>query len=154
DKWPDQFGCHRAEKSMGKARGIWSAAAALALLSTAPASAEPLHIDAHALPLVRHIDPRFQSYNVEMAEVVSGRFWKPYTHMSATTQTPSTPPSSGGAVALSPDLFEARPPVDLSNHRLRVLAAALGPAYVRVSGSWTNTLYFQNDDNAPLTAPP
>jgi hypothetical protein len=24
------------------------------------------------------IDPRFQSYNVEMVEVTGGRFWSPY----------------------------------------------------------------------------
>src|SRR5262249_41754542 len=58
------------------------------------------------------------------------------------------------AVGLSADLFEARPPVDLSNHRLRVLAAALGPAYVRVSGSWANSVYFQDNDAAPMAAPP
>src|SRR6185437_7186905 len=31
---------------------------------------------------------------------------------------------------------------------------ALGPAYVRVSGTWANTTYFQNSDKpAPKTAP-
>jgi heparanase len=37
--------------------------------------------------------------------------------------------------------------------RLRILAAALGPAYVRVSGTWANSVYFQNDDE-PLAKPP
>jgi hypothetical protein len=34
------------------------------------------------------------------------------------------------------------------------LAAALGPAYVRVSGTWANTTFFQDSNNpAPATAP-
>jgi len=53
-----------------------------------------------------------------------------------------------------PTLFEARAPVDLTNHRLRTLAAALGPAYVRVSGTWANTVYFQDDDEPPMASPP
>ena len=32
-------------------------------------------------------------------------------------------------------------PLDLGNARLRILAAALGPAYVRVSGTWANSVY-------------
>ena len=43
---------------------------------------------------------------------------------------------------MSPDLYQYRPPIDLSNARLRKLAAALGPAYVRVSGTWANTDLF------------
>ena len=55
---------------------------------------------------------------------------------------------------MSPDLYQYRPPIDLSNARLRKLAAALGPAYVRVSGTWANTTYFQNSDKpAPKTPP-
>ena len=37
---------------------------------------------------------------------------------------------------MNPGLYEYRPPVDLTQARLRKLAAALGPAYVRVSGTW------------------
>ena len=45
-------------------------------------------------------------------------------------------------------------PIDLSNPKLRKLAAALGPAYVRVSGTWRNATYFQNNDDPPLKSPP
>ena len=51
------------------------------------------------------------------------------------------------------DLYEYRPPVDLSNGKLRKLAAALGPAYVRVSGTWANTTYFADADPAPSSPP-
>ena len=51
---------------------------------------------------------------------------------------------------MDPSLYEYRAPIDLSNPRLRKLAAALGPAYIRVSGTWMNSTYFQDsDDPAP-----
>jgi hypothetical protein len=84
------------------------------------------------------VDERFQSYNVEMVEVTGGRFWKPYG--PATSDVHS-------------DLFEYRSPIDFTNSRLRRLAAALAPAYVRVSGTWANATYFADSDSAP-SAPP
>lgn len=99
---------------------------------------------------VGSVDPRFQSYNIEMVEIIGGRFWKPYASkgVPAPASTSATP---GG---LDPNLFEQRTPIDLANPRLRKLAAALGPAYVRVSGTWANTVFFQpSDAPAPATAP-
>ncbi len=84
------------------------------------------------------VDARFQSYNVEMVEVTGGRFWRPYT-----SRRP----------AANRDLYQYRPPIDLSNPRLRKLAAALAPAYVRVSGTWANATYFADSDPSPSTAP-
>ena len=84
------------------------------------------------------VDERFQSYNIEMVEVTGGRFWKPYG---------SGPPTAGT------DLYAYRPPIDLTNIKLRKLAAALAPAYLRVSGTWTNATYFSDTDTAP-PAPP
>jgi hypothetical protein len=100
------------------------------------------------MPKVATVDPRFQSYNIEMVEVIGGRFWKPYGSKSTPTDTKSATP--GG---IDPGLFEQRTPIDLSNPRLRKLAAALGPAYIRVSGTWANTLYF-HDSDAPAPANP
>ncbi len=102
-----------------------------------------------SMPKLATVDPRFQSYNVEMVEVIGGRFWKPYASKAAVAETKSGTP--GG---LDPALFEQRVPLDLSNPRLRKLAAALGPAYMRVSGTWANTVYFQDSDApAPATPP-
>jgi hypothetical protein len=81
------------------------------------------------------IDPRFQSYNVEMVEVTGGRFWSPYAVFAA-----------GGG------LYHERAPIDLENPKLRRLAAALGPAYVRVSGTWANSTWFCDSDS-PREAP-
>jgi hypothetical protein len=57
-------------------------------------------------------------------------------------------------VGIDPGMFASRPPADLANARLRALAAALGPAYVRVSGTWANSVYFHDVDTAPPQAPP
>jgi hypothetical protein len=103
------------------------------------------------------VDTRYQSYNVEMVEVTGGRFWRPYTAKSAAVHqdVPAAAlPRQATPVGLNPDLFEYRPPIDLRNARLRKLAGALGPAYVRVSGTWANTTYFPDSEAAPRVPPP
>lgn len=100
------------------------------------------------------ISERFLAYNVEMLEVTGGRFWKPYKDMQAQAKKQSPQPESGSTPAgMNPNLYEYRPPIDLSNPRLRKLAAALGPTYVRVSGTWANTTYFY-DANGPVPQKP
>lgn len=97
------------------------------------------------LPLIGTVDERFQSYNIEMVEVTGGRFWRPYAQ--------EMPSRSDTSPRLKPDLYAYRPPIDLSDTRLRKLAAALGPAYLRVSGTWANSTYFADADNPPLAPP-
>ncbi len=98
------------------------------------------------------IDERFQSYNIEMLEVTGGNFWKPYTNGSNTAVKPA-PSDSRVPAGMNPDLYQYRPPIDLTNIRRRKLAAALGPAYVRVGGTWANTTYFY-DANGPVPKSP
>jgi heparanase 1 len=100
------------------------------------------------------VDERFQSYNVEMVEVTGGRFWKPYSNTSNSSSVQPTPQSGSTPAGMDPNLYQYRAPIDLSNPRLRKLAAALGPAYVRVSGTWANSVYFQNSDDPAPSAPP
>src|SRR6185503_18149667 len=102
------------------------------------------------------VDERYQSYNVEMLEVTGGRFWKPYgakPDASATSPTPSPKAGSDTPAGMNPDLYQYRPPIDLRRARLRKLAAGLGPAYLRVSGTWANTTYFPEPDRAPDSPP-
>jgi hypothetical protein len=115
----------------------WLASAWLVVFPSfgAPA-AEPSAAPASMTP-IGSVDERFQSYNIEMVEVTGGRFWKPY---------------SSERFDPHPDRFEYRRPIDLHNPRLRKLAAALAPAYLRVSGSWANATYFTDSDSP--TAPP
>ena len=94
------------------------------------------------------VDERYQSYNVEMVEVVGGEFWRPYKTMDSL-------PSSAKAFDFSnrDQMFRKLPPANLSDKRLMNLAKGLAPAYVRVSGSWANAVYFQNNDSAQAKAP-
>ena len=110
----------------------------LAALACSRTLANERSVKPVSMPRIGIVDERFQSYNVEMVEVTGGRFWKPYG--------PNT--SSAGS-----DLFAYRPPINLASPRLRKLAAALAPAYVRVSGTWANATYFADSDTAP-SAPP
>ena len=101
------------------------------------------------------IDGRFQSYNIEAVEVTGGRFWKPFAKPGDPKPVDEKPNAAITAPGgIDPSLYEYRAPIDLSNKRLRMLAAALGPAYVRVSGTWMNSTYFQDSDApAPATPP-
>jgi hypothetical protein len=101
--------------------------------------ADELSVTPATMARIATVDERFQSYNVEMVEVTGGRFWKPYGPHTSDAHS---------------DLYEYRAPIDLTNPRLRRLAAALAPAYIRVSGTWANATYFADADSAPSAPPP
>jgi heparanase len=105
------------------------------------------------MPRIGTVDPRFQSYNIEMIEATGGRFWRPYR--SKPGAQPAPPPRYGSDTppGMDSNLYQYRPPIDLAHARLRKLAAALAPAYMRVSGTWANSTYFAGSDNAPPTPP-
>lgn len=104
------------------------------------ARARDLSIAPAELNAIGAIDARFQSYNIEMVEVTGGQFWKPYPRTSRALD--------------ERDRYSDRPPIDLANARLRKLAAALSPAYLRVSGTWANATFFADADRAPDKPPP
>ena len=137
----------------------------LATLATGPfggcAMAEPaIAVSPATMRQVAITDQRFQSYNIEMAEVIGGKFWKPYSQPGETAwsggQQAGSSRSGGRSLQAGQErtMFEARRPIDLTNARLRKLAAALGPAYVRVSGTWANTVYFHDSDTPAPASPP
>ena len=87
-------------------------------------------------------NPMMMSYNVEFAEVTGGTFWKGYTE----AQIAGTEPfvldlSSGDFMEIQKGMMQVYPPVDLYNERIRKLAKAFGPAWVRVSGTWATKTY-------------
>ena len=104
---------------------------------------EPV-LDLAKLNLIGSVDERFQSINVEMCEVVGGQFWVPY-HLIDTARV-----KKEGLAALKRKID----PINLYNPKLRKLTEALGPMYIRVSGTWANTTYFQNDDSPKLAKAP
>jgi heparanase len=117
---------------------------------TVKAQNTPTKLDPAKLPAVGKVDERFQSYNIEMLEVTGGRFWAPYkAQANAPADTSQATP--GGMPA---SLYRYRAPIDLADPKLRKLAAALGPAYLRVSGTWANSTYFQDSDGPALPKPP
>jgi hypothetical protein len=124
----------------------------IALAAGVGAQAQTVSITPSTLTRIGTVDERFQSYNIEMVEVTGGRFWKPY----ASTATPGAEkaPTANQPAGMDPNMFEYRPPINLANPRLRKLAAALGPAYLRVSGTWANTTFFQDSDEPPASTPP
>ena len=133
-----------------------AALAVLGVTACAPLSsgAEPIAVAPAKMPRLGSVDERFQSFNVEMVEVTGGRFWAPYS--KSNDAAPDAAPAAGlSAPAIDPAAFRNRPPIDLASPRLRKLAAALGPAFVRISGTWANSTYFHDSDApAPATPPP
>ncbi len=107
-------------------------------------------LNPEAMPAIAHVDQRFQSYNIEMIEVTGGRFWAPY---KAGGDQPAEKQQPGPA-GMPASLYRYRPPADLNNPKLEKLAAALGPAYVRVSGTWANSTFFWNSDAPAPEKPP
>jgi len=98
------------------------------------------------------VDERYQSYNIEMVEVVGGRFWKPYSLMDS---LPSSGASTSYDISQKNDqMYRQLSPVNLTDKRLMNLAKGLAPAYVRVSGTWANAIYFQDDDEPKITKAP
>jgi hypothetical protein len=127
-------------------RAIW-----VLLLTTWPcteAIAREPFVTPESMHAIGTVDERFQSYNIEMVEVTGGRFWRPYPVNRLRKATRPANPAPQGA-----DIYAYRPPIDLYSSRLRKLAAALSPAYLRVSGTWANSTYFADSDDASPTPP-
>jgi heparanase len=113
----------------------------------------PIVLSPARMPRVGTIDERFQSYNIEMVEVTGGRFWAPYKQQNSAAPVPAESKLSTPS-GMDPSLYRYRAPIDLSNPRLRKLAAALSPAYARVSGTWANSTFFQDSDDSKAATPP
>ncbi len=114
---------------------------ALTGCATIPATtARP--IAAESLPLVRHIDERYQSYQIGFSHLTGGETWRALDDIPV-----------GGTRDFAA-IREARLPTDLGNARLRMLARELAPFYVRYSGTTANSVYFHDSDTPLPDAPP
>jgi len=86
--------------------------------------AQVASLDPAKMPTIGTVDERFQSYNIEMVEVIGGRFWKPYGSTTNKSKAQDPAPQEGFTPAgIDPNLYRYRAPTDLSNPRLRKLAA-------------------------------
>ena len=104
----------------------------------------PVKLNLSNLKQVAEVEERYQSVNVEMCEVVGGDFWIPYDLVDREKV------QAKGFAALKRTI----PAVNLYDKKLRTLASALGPMYIRVSGTWANTTYFQDNDDPKLESAP
>ena len=108
--------------------------------------AQFVKLDPEALRELHVGNERLVSYNVEMAEVTGGTFWKAYTPAQIAGTEPFVLKGGflGNATA-STDLMQYYDPIDLSDKKLRKLAKEIGPAWVRVSGTWSTKTYYDFD---------
>ena len=112
-------------------RARWSAVLIAGLLSTVcyGQSEVPKKLMPSSMPKTATVDPRFLSYNVEMVEVIGGRFWAPYKN-AGTAEAPK-PPDPNQPAGIDPNLFQQRTPIDLQNAKQR--CAGAGSATGRIS---------------------
>jgi heparanase len=102
-----------------------------------------------AMPVVRTMDERFQSFQLGFSHLTGGDTWVSYENM--TPEAVKERAYTGNLASVR----EPRAPTDLSNPRFRKLVGALGPLYIRFGGTTTNTVYFQDNDEPKLEkAPP
>lgn len=105
-----------------------------------------IRLNLSGLKSIGEVDKRYQSFNIEMCEVIGGDFWIPYSLIDSVRKTSDRT----GLDALK---WPMRP-INLNNKKLQMLAAALGPTYIRVSGTWANAVYFQDNDEPELATAP
>ncbi|MBQ8831111.1 MAG: beta-glucuronidase [Oscillospiraceae bacterium] len=94
------------------------------------------------LEVLRTVDERLMSYNVEMTEVTGGTFWKAYTPEQI-EGTEEFPPIKG--LHELGNLMQWYDPIESTNPRLIKLAKEFGPVWVRVSGTWATKTYYDFD---------
>ena len=94
------------------------------------------------LQILRTVNERLMSYNVEMTEVTGGTFWKAYTP-GQIAGTEEFPPITG--MHEMANLMQWYDPIESTNPRLIKLAKEFGPVWVRVSGTWATKTYYDFD---------
>ncbi len=102
------------------------------------------------LQVIRTVNERLMSYNVEFTEVTGGTFWKAYTPEQVAGTQKFTLDVSGGIAAAMGSMMQVYPPIDLYNEKLRKLAKEFGPVWVRVSGTWATKTYYDFEDTGVI----
>ena len=110
-------------------------------------------LDSSVLSRKHSVDERLVSYNIEMTEVTGGTFWKAYTpgQIAGTEEFKVTGELTD--FTSMADLMQYYPPINLYDEKLRRYAKELGPAWIRVSGSWATKTYYDFDGTTGGKAP-
>src|SRR5436190_14030463 len=105
-------------RNLGAGFYVWVTSLLLIAAGCAGTPAKGPSMTPATMARIGTVDERFQSYNVEMLEVTGGRFWKPYgPELSAQLALPpKTTVQSGSETppGMNPNLYEYRPPIDLT----------------------------------------
>ena len=112
-----------------------------------------INLAADGRVVLRNVDARLVSYNIEMTETTGGTFWKAYTPGQIAGTEPFCIQGDLGDFTAMTDLMQYYPPIDLYNEKLRRYAKALGPAWIRVSGSWATKTYYDFEGTTGGVAP-
>lgn len=113
-----------------------------------------LTLDPSKLTVIREMDSRVQSYNIEMTELTGGTFWTPYTpeQISGEEAFP-TCEKREDILKLLAGMQTKVEPINLYDTKIRSFAKALGPVIVRFSGSWATRTYYDFDGSTKGKAP-
>ena len=69
------------------------------------AGGQAVSLDPAKMPRIGNVDERFVSYNIEMAEVTGGNFWKPYHNQSsAATEATQAAQSASTPAGMNPNM--------------------------------------------------
>ncbi|WP_162339824.1 glycosyl hydrolase family 79 N-terminal domain-containing protein [Cyclobacterium salsum] len=131
-------------KSIPKYLAILLAGLTLSCASEKETAETSALFDFSEMEQVAEVNERYQSINVEMCEVVGGDFWVPYSQIDT---------AKVQALGFA-GLKQSIPSINLYDEKLRTLSKALGPMYIRVSGTWANTTYFQDNDEPKMSEAP
>ncbi len=91
-----------------------------------------------SLKPIRTVNRNLIAYNIEMTEVTGGTFWKAYTQEQIEGTEPFPEILDWKNINNLQQYYE---PINLYDPRLRRRAKEIGPAWVRVSGTWANKTY-------------
>lgn len=99
---------------------------------------------------LQHVNERLVSYNIEMAEVTGGTFWREYNpeQIAGTESFPEV--KDLREITKAERLMQYYPPVNLYSKRLRELARQLDPAWIRISGTWATKTYYDFEDTVKV----
>ncbi|MBE5791253.1 MAG: beta-glucuronidase [Clostridiales bacterium] len=103
--------------------------------------------------VLRTIDERLVSYNIEMTEVTGGTFWKKYTPDQIDGTEDFRISGISSDFTKMADLMQYYPPINLYDEKLRRYAKWLGPTWIRVSGSWATKTYYDFEGTTGGVAP-
>ena len=103
---------------------------------------ETIQLSAAPLQVIRTVNDKLMSYNVEFTEVTGGTFWKAYTPEQIAGTEKFNVGGAGNIAEAMASLMQVYLPIDLYNEKLRKLAKEFGPVWVRVSGTWATKTYY------------